>query len=34
LVASVFLKEVRIGHTPNREVVDAESRESAPAFGG
>jgi hypothetical protein len=34
LVASVFLKEVRIGHTPNREVAEAESRESAPAFGG
>jgi EmrB/QacA subfamily drug resistance transporter len=34
LVASFFLKEVRIGHTPNREVVEAESRESAPAFGG
>jgi MFS family permease len=34
LVASVFLKEVRIGHTPNREVVEAESREAAPAFGG
>ena len=34
LVASVFLKEVKIGHTPNREVVEAESRESAPAFGG
>jgi EmrB/QacA subfamily drug resistance transporter len=34
LVASLFLKEVRIGHTPNREVVEAESREGAPAFGG
>jgi hypothetical protein len=34
LVASLFLKEVRIGHTPNREVVEAEAREGAPAFGG
>ena len=36
LIASLFLKEVRIGHTPsqNREVLEAETREGAPAFGG
>jgi hypothetical protein len=36
-VASVFLEEVPIrGHTPGerKEIVEAEAREGAPAFGG